>query len=180
MGDLMFALFAAGSNANPLAPDYVTMGVTLVVFVALLAILYKFAWGPILVGLKKREDAIFDARDSAVKAQRDAEETRIKLKAEFDAAHDRIRAMMDEARKDADVLRAEEKQRGVVEAQGERERAKREIESAKDQALQEIQQHAVKLASLIGAKAIGRSVTIDDQQRLVNESLAELQATVKA
>jgi F-type H+-transporting ATPase subunit b len=175
----MQALLAA-SNANPLQPDYVTMGVTLVVFVALLAILYKFAWGPILAGLKKREDAIFAARDAARKAQHDAEETRIKLKAEFDAAHERIRAMMDEARKDADALRAEQKELGVKEAQGERERAKREIESAKDQALQEIQQQAVKLAALIGAKAIGRSVTIDDQQRLIAESLTELQSAVKA
>ena len=177
----MLALFAAATaNANPLAPDYVTMGVTLVVFLALLAILYKFAWGPILVGLKKREDVIFDARDAAKKALHEAEETRVKLKAEFDAAHERIRAMMDEARRDADALRAEEKERGTKDAAAERERAKREIESAKDQAMQEIQQQAVKLAALISSKSLRRSVTIDDQQRLVAESLAELQATVKA
>lgn len=153
---------------------------TLVVFGLLFLILAKFAYKPFVEGLNKREAGIIALKDEAVKAKHDAEEIRAKLNAEFASAQDKIRAMMDEARRDADVLRAEEKERGVKDAMTERERAKREIESSKDQALQEIQQQAVKLATLISSKAMRRSVTIDDQQRLVTESLAELNATVKA
>ena len=101
----MHALFAAGST-DPLAPDYVTMGVTLVVFAALLGLLYAFAWGPILAGLKKREEGVFAARDEAVKVKHEAEELRTKLQAEFAAANDRIRGMMDEARVDAEASKA--------------------------------------------------------------------------
>jgi F-type H+-transporting ATPase subunit b len=172
----MLALFAAG--ADPLKPDFVTMGTTLVVFLALLALLYATAWKPILAGLRKREDAIFAARDDAVRVKKEAEETRAKLNAEFASAADRIRAMMDEARRDADALKASEKAVGLKEAQAERDRAKREIETAKEQAMQEIQQQAVRLASLMSSKALRRSLGEDDHKRLVDESLAELKATV--
>jgi F-type H+-transporting ATPase subunit b len=175
----MFAvMFAENSGANPLAPDFVTMGVTLVVFLALLAILYFAAWGPILKGLKKREESILGARDEAVKIKRETEELRTKLNAEFASANDRIRAMMDEARRDADALKATEKAVGLKDAQVERDRAKREIETAKDQALQEIQQHAVKLASLMSSKAVRRNLGEDDHKRLVQESLDELKTTI--
>jgi F-type H+-transporting ATPase subunit b len=177
----MFAVLFANDpapGANPLALDFVTMGTTLVVFLALLAILYATAWKPILKGLAAREDAILGARDEALRVKHEAEELRAKLNAELAAANDRIRAMMDEARRDADALKASERAVGQKEAQDERERAKREIETAKEQALQEIQQTAVQLATLMSTKAVGRSMTDDDHRRLVAESLSELKTTV--
>lgn len=175
----MFAvLFAADHAANPLQPDYVTMGVTLVVFLLLLGVLYAAAWKPILKGLAAREGAILAARDEAIRTKKEAEDLRTKLNAELAAASDRIRAMMDEARRDADALKASEKAVGVKDAEVERERAKREIETAKEQALQEIQQTAVQLAALMSSKAVGRSMTDDDHRRLVAESLSELKNTV--
>ena len=151
---------------------------TLVVFGLLFAVLAKFAWKPFTEGLAKREATIAAARDEAVKARRAAEEMQASLKAEFAAAQDKIRAMMDEARRDADTLKASEKAVGLREAQAERDRAKREIETAKEQAMQEIQQQAVRLASLMSSKALRRSLGEDDHKRLVDESLAELKATV--
>ena len=139
---------------------------TLIVFGLLFLILAKTAWGPFTEGLRKREESILAARDEAVRARREAEELRVRLKAEFDAAHDKIRAMMDEARRDADALKATE-----------RERAKREIETAKEQALQEIYQRSVQLAALMSSKAVRRTLTPEDHARLVDESLAELNAT---
>lgn len=171
-------ILLAAASADPLAPDYVTMGVTLVVFVALLAILYKFAWGPILAGLKKREETIFAARDEAIRVKAEAVELRTKLQAEFAAANDQIRGLLDEARRDADALKTTEREAGIKEAQAERERAKREIETAKQQALQDIRVQAVKLAAILASKAVQRSVTIEDHERLVAESLAELDRTV--
>jgi F-type H+-transporting ATPase subunit b len=173
------ALFAAADAAghgsgSPLEPDYVTMGVTLVVFLALLGILYVFAWGPILAGLRKREDVIFGARDAALRTKQEAEELRAKLNAEFAQANDKIRAMLEEARRDADALRAREREAGQRDAAAERERAKREIESAKDAALQEIYQRSVDLAALISTKAVRRSLSADDHRRLVDEALADL------
>ena len=169
-------LAAAAGGADPLAPDYVTMGVTLVVFGILLAILYTFAWGPILAGLKKREDAIFNARDEAVRVQREAEELRAKLTAEFAAANDKIKGMLDEARKDGEAVRAKAVEDGAKAAATERDRAKREIEAARDAALDDLYKQSVQLAALMSSKAVRRQLTADDHSRLIDESLAELKA----
>jgi F-type H+-transporting ATPase subunit b len=149
---------------------------TLIVFGLLCAILYWFAWPKISEGLDRREAAITSARDEAIRVKHEAEEIRVKLQAEFANAHGQIRAMMDEARRDAEVLRAKEREAGQREAAAERDRVKREIETAKDTALQEIYQRSVQLASLMSQKAIRRQLTIEDQNRLLEESLAELKA----
>ena len=152
---------------------------TIVVFLILLAVLYKFAWPNIREGLDKRAGAITQARDDAVKAREEAEAIRADLAAQMADAQGKIRAMLDEARRDADVLRQTEKEAGVKDAQIERDRATREIESAKDAALQEIYLQAVDLASLMSSKAIGREISPADHTRLVDESLAELAQSAK-
>lgn len=174
----MLALFAA--STDPLAPDYVTMGVTLVVFGLLLTILYFAAWGPIIAGMKKREEGIFAARDEAVKVKHEAEELRAKLQAEFAAANDRIRAMMDEARKDADALKASEREVGKKEAATELDRARRQIAAETEAAMQALRQQAVELAGLMATKAVRRNLGLGDKQALLEESLAELKQSVKA
>jgi len=151
---------------------------TLIAFGLLTLILAKFAWPKISEGLAKREATITAARDDAIKARHDAEEIRTKLQAEFAQAHAKIRAMMDEARKDAEALRATEREAGQKDAAAERERAKKEIATAKDVALQEIYQTSIKLAAMISTKAIRRQLSINDQERLLQESLSELNAVV--
>jgi F-type H+-transporting ATPase subunit b len=176
----MTALFAAETAANPLAPDFVTMGVTLVVFVLLLTILYVTAWGPILAGLRKREAGMFAARDEAAKVKHEAEELRTKLQAEFAQANDRIRAMMDEARKDADALKASEREVGKKEAATELDRARRQIAAETEAAMDSLRKQAIELAGLMATKAVRRNLDLGDKQALLNESLAELKQTVKA
>ncbi len=151
---------------------------TLLVFGLLCGFLYWFAWPKISEGLSKREATITGARDEAIKARHEAEEIRTKLQAEFAQAQDKIRTLMEEARKDAEVLRAKEREAGLKDAATERDRAKREIETAKDVALQEIYQQSIALAALISTKAIRRQLTIDDRDRLLQESLLELTASV--
>jgi F0F1-type ATP synthase membrane subunit b/b' len=55
-----------------------------------------------------------------------------------------------------------------------REKALAEIEAAKKQALGEIYTESVNLASVMAGKILQRQVTVDDQQRLMDESIAEM------
>jgi F-type H+-transporting ATPase subunit b len=151
---------------------------TLIVFGLLCLILYWKAWPVIVAGLARREAMITAARDDAIKVRQEAEELRKKLQAEFAQAHDQIRALMDEARRDAEVLRTKEREAGQRDAALERDRAKKEIEAARDNALAEIHDRAVQLASLMSSKAIRRQLSIEDQHRLIQESLEELKAGV--
>ena len=151
---------------------------TLVVFGLLLFLLGRFAWPSILKGMQDREQAILTARDEAQAAQREAEGIRAELRNRLAAAQDEVRAMIEDARKDAEKLRATEREAGVKEAAAERERSTTEIAAAKEQALAEIYEKSIRLASLMSSKAIKRQLTVDDHGRLVQDSLAELDARV--
>lgn len=147
---------------------------TLIVFGILVYVLGKFAWGPIMTGLQKREDTIAGYHSEAEKARAEAEKLLTEIKSQRAKASEQVSALIAEARRDADAFRETEKARTAGDIQAERERMKREIEVARDQALAEIWDKTVQLAALVSSKAIGRVVTTDDHRRLIDESLAEL------
>lgn len=145
-----------------------------VVFLVLLLILRKAAWGPMLEGLKKREESIRSAIEEA-KVLREANvKSEAAFKAKLDEAYAQIPKLLDEARRDAQVLAEEMRSKAAAEIQTERQRLHRELETARDQALQELWNQAATLATLISTKAVGRAMSQDDHRRLVDEAVEEL------
>jgi F-type H+-transporting ATPase subunit b len=69
--------------------------------------------------------------------------------------------------------------RAAAEISAERERLRHEVEIAKDQAIKEMWTQAAQLATLISAKAIGRSLTEDDHRRLLDEAMNEMRDSVR-
>jgi F-type H+-transporting ATPase subunit b len=147
---------------------------TLVVFGLLFWLLSKYAWGPIMKGLEKRENTIASHHADAEKARAEAEKLLMEIKAQRAKASEEMAAIIAEARREADAFREAEKVRTAGDIQADRDRLKREIETARDQALSEIWDKTVQLAALVSSKAIGRVVSEDDHRRLIDESLAEL------
>lgn len=147
---------------------------TLVVFLLLVFILRRFAWGPMLEGLKKREDTIRAAVEEAKHARAETVRVTAEFKAKMDEAYAEIPKMMDEARRDAQVLAEEMRGRAHTEIQADRQRLRREIETARDQALKELQEFAANLATQISSKVLRRALTVDDHRRLVDEALTDL------
>lgn len=164
----------AAGDGDLLGIRYDTALFSVIVFVGLLVILRAKAWGPILEGLQKREETI---RTSLEEARKSREEM-LKMKADFQKemaqAQQEIPKLMEEARRDAEALSTEIRAKAAAEIQAERDRQRREIEVAKDQAIKELWEQAAQLATLISAKAIGRSLTEEDHRRLIDESLAEM------
>ena len=147
---------------------------TIVVFLLLLAVLYAFAWKPMMQGLQKRESDIHSAVEDARTAREEAQRLRQEVQAE--------RAKIEQSRREtilkaeADAQRRADEIVAAAEAKmkAERDRALRELETAKDQALQELWRQTANLASVVSTKAIRRSLTPDDHRRFVDEALAEL------
>ena len=163
----------AGSM-NPLAIRYDTAVWAIVVFVFLLVILRKTAWGPILEGLQKREATIRSAVEEAKVARDETRRVTAQFQAEMAAKMAEIPKIMEEARRDAEQLKEEMRAQAAKDIQTERQRLRRELDIGRDQALQELLNHAAHLATLISAKAIGRHLSEDDHRRLVDEALDEL------
>ena len=151
---------------------------TLVVFLLLLFILTKYAWGPMLEALKKREENVRAAIEEALRAREEAQRLREQLQKELNSAHEKVREILDEGRRDAQRLTEEMIAKARSEIQTERDRLRREIETARDQALHELWKQAAQLATLISAKAVRRHLTEDDHRQLVDEALAELSGAV--
>jgi F-type H+-transporting ATPase subunit b len=147
---------------------------TLVVFGVLMFILTRYAWKPMLEGLRKREDSIAEAIAEANRTRGEAQHLRDQFQGQIDNAHATVRDILDAARRDADRATQDMIAKARTEIQSERDRLRREIGTARDQALQELWSHTAQLATLISAKALRKHLSADDQRRLMDEALGEL------
>jgi len=151
---------------------------TLIVFGILVFILGRFAWGPMMAGLDKREAHLRKAHDDAEGARNEAQRALADVQARLSKAAEEVRAMLDEARRDAQVVKDQMKADAATEIQAERDRIRREIDMARDQALQQIYQQAVQLAALVSTKAVKREMTAADHTRLLDEALTDLRTNL--
>ena len=149
---------------------------TLLIFVVVLVVLGKFAWGPILNTLQARESFIHEALATA-KRDRDEAEARLReYEARLAQARTEASAIVDEGRRDAIVVKQRIEEDAQREADKRLERAKREIQIATETATKELYQLSARLATEMAGKVIGRELTPQDHERLITESLDSFQA----
>ncbi len=168
--------FAAGGGENNIfAGDLGNVFWTLVIFFLVLFVLGKYAWGPLLDSLKAREDFIRESLETA-KQDRDRAEARLK---EYDdkitEARAEATAIVEEGRRDAEVARQRIEEEARAEAEKMIERAKREIGIAKETAVKDLYTLSGKLATDIAIRIVGREITPEDHERLIEMSISELE-----
>ena len=139
------------------------MIVMLFFFIVLVALVGKFAWGPVMDMMKKREDHVANEIDTAERNRAEAE----KANAE---AVERLNQTKQEAQQiieDAKVAGSKQEQDIISTARAEAERikaqAQADIQNEKEKALQAIQDQATSLSVLIASKVIERE--INEQER---------------
>ena len=146
---------------------------TAVVFLVVLAILYKFAWGPIAEGLQKRESEI---AAQIAEAQRKNEEAR-QLLADYEkklaAAQDEVRSLIEQGRRDAEKVGQQLVDKAREEAVIERQRAVQQIESATLAALKELAERSATLAVDLAGKIVGARLQAADHNRLIEQAVTE-------
>jgi F-type H+-transporting ATPase subunit b len=144
---------------------------TLVVFLLLMAILWKFAWDPIAKGLDAREASIAKMIEEAKVASESASKQQQQFELKLAQAQEEAGRVIADARRQAESIAAKIKTDAEAAAQKEKDRAVAEIESAKNQALREIAQKSVTTAVDLARKIIQREVRESDHQQLIAESL---------
>ena len=148
---------------------------TIVTFLVLLTLLAKFAWTPLLQALETRQNAIRKSLDDAQQARQELERlnqesANIVNRARVDA--DRI---IVSSRADAERLREEMKQKARAEADAVVKSAERQIQLETARALQQIRTEAVDLSVMIASKLIGKNLTREDNERLIEDALKQVQ-----
>ena len=152
----------------------VTAVTTLIVFALLMALLGKYAWGPISMGLKAREDKIRKDIADAEEARARAEATLKEYSVRLATAEQQVRDMLAKATAEGETIAAGIRTRAQQEAEETRERALRDIDSARDQAVSQVHEQAAVLATNVAEKILRRNLNADDQRDLVAQSLSEL------
>src|SRR5215510_10710285 len=157
-------------------PDPGTYIWTILTFLILLALLAKFAWGPLLDALQKRQDAIRTSLDDAPKAKEElarlqAESARILAEARTEAAN-----IISSTRSDAARFADEMKQKARADAEGVVKNAQREIDTQTNRAIETIRREPIDLSVAVASKILRRDISKADHERLVDDAIREMQA----
>ncbi len=165
---------AEGGKVNLLSPHTGLMFWTILIFVAVMLVLNKFAWGPILEGVRGREKALTDAIAAAA-ADRDAAARLLaEHKAAIEAARTEAQRYIAEGRATAESMRGEMLEQTRQQQAELLERARKEIESEKSKAIDELRREAVDLALAGAGKLIGQKLDGSADRALVEQYLATL------
>jgi F-type H+-transporting ATPase subunit b len=162
---------------NPLVqPDPGLYIWTIVTFLILLALLARFAWRPLLDALEKRQQAIRSSLDDARKAKEElarlqAESARILAEARTEAAN-----IISSTRSDVARFADEMKQKARADAEAVVKNAQREIDTQTNRAIETIRREAIDLSIAVASKILRREITPADNQRLVDDTIREMQA----
>ena len=144
---------------------------TLVVFGLLLAVLWKFAWGPIAMALDRRERSIQDQIAAAQQQNEEAKRLLAQHQDQLASAGEQVRRMLDDAKRQAE----DQRQRIVDEAQraasAEKDRALQEIKAARNAALQDLAQRSVDTAVGLAGQIIKRQLNAEDHASLIGDAL---------
>lgn len=150
------------------------MLVQLVFFIILLVLVKKYAWGPVMGMMQKREEYVANEieiaeqnRAEAERASKEATEQLRQTKEEAqkiieDAKHIGVKQqeeIIDTARKEADRIKVS---------------AQEEIQNEKERAIQALQDKVASLSVLIASKVIEKEINAEDQERLINEYIQEV------
>jgi F-type H+-transporting ATPase subunit b len=163
---------------NPLVqPDPGLYVWTILVFLILLALLAKFAWKPLLQALEQRQASIAKALDDARQAKEELERLHGESARILAAARAEADTILARTREDANRFRDELKQKAQAEAANVVKNAERQIELETARALQQIRAEAVDLSVAIASKILERSVSKEDNQRLIDETFRQIEAS---
>lgn len=163
---------------NPLVqPDPGLFFWTIAVFLVLLFLLRKFAWGPLLAALEERQAGIRKSLDDADKARRELAEVQTKASALIGKARMEADAILSEARADGVRIRQELRDLAQKEAEAITRNAQQQIQLERDRAVAELRQEAVDLSVLIASKLVRRNLTREDNAALIEDALQQVDST---
>ena len=147
---------------------------TIVIFLSLLFILWKYAWGPILAAVDAREESIQKALDEAKERQTEAEKLLAEHREQLADARRQAQEIVAEGRSAGDTVRKEIEEKAREEGQSLIGRARQEIEREKDAALDSLRRESVELALAATARLIDEKVDSEKDKELVMDYLDKL------
>jgi len=166
--------------------DFITIGasvgglrvgdmiVQLIFFLVLLALVKKFAWGPLMSKMEERENYVAGEIDAAEKSRKEAEAAAKDAKQQLDQVKQEAQKMIEDAKATAEKQEQDIVQAARNEAERIKQAAQADIQNEKEQALQALQDKVASLSVLIASKVIEKEIDAQDQEKLINDYIKEV------
>jgi F-type H+-transporting ATPase subunit b len=165
---------AASSGSFLITPNVGLMIWTLLLFGISMYILWKLAFPRISDALDRRQHAIEESIDHAERVRRDADVLLEQYRERLTEARNQAQEIVDRARKAAETREREVQTEAQERREQLMEQTRRDIESETRRAIQEIRREVADLTVLATEKVTRKVLDTDDQRRLVEDALAEL------
>ena len=150
---------------------------TVVVFLVLLAILSKFAWGPILGAVRDREEHIQNALDESERHRKEAEALLEEHRRQLAEARRHAQEIIAEGKAAGEKVRKDIEEKAREEGAMLLERARADIHREKESALAEIRKDAVDIALAAATKLMGERMDTQRDRELVLGYVDDLSST---
>jgi F-type H+-transporting ATPase subunit b len=147
----------------------------IVVFLLLVALLTKFAWRPLLDALDRRQESIKKSLDDARQARQELERLRTESTRILVEARTEADGIISRTRADAARAAEEMKVKARADAENIVKNAERQIELEASRAVETIRREAVDLSVAIASKILQRNISREDNERLIGETLREIE-----
>jgi F-type H+-transporting ATPase subunit b len=169
------ALHAQEGGLRPfMQPDTGLMFWTLLIFIGLLFVLSKFAFGPLTRAVASREKSLQDALDAAKADRAAAAALLAEHQSKIEAARGEAQKFIADARGIAEKMRTDLLETTRKEQAEMLERAARDIAAQRDKAIAQLRREAVDLALAGASKVIEQNLESDKNRQLVESYLASI------
>ena len=144
------------------------------IFIGLIFLLRKYAWGPILSAVNERETSIKDALDSAEAARKEMETLQTDNQRILKEARAEKEVMLKEARNTRTDLINTAKEEAKAEAEKILIQAQEAIQNEKRVAISELKEQVASIATNIAEKVLQKELESNDkQEQLISQLLKD-------
>ena len=147
---------------------------SIVVFVILVVVLWKFVLKPVNNMISKRQDEIREKIDDADKKSLEASKYLEEQKKSIDKSRIEAKKIIDEGKEAARKIKEEIESQASEKSKLMVEDALTEIRSEKDRSINEVKDEMVDIALSASQKMISKSLSEEDHKKLIEESLKDL------
>ena len=150
---------------------------TIFTFLVLVALLSKFAWKPLMLMLDTRQESIKKSLADADTAKRELERLQEESSHIIRKARVEAESILSKSWSDAEKLREEMKVKAKAEADAIVKESQRQIEIEAGRALRQIRSEVADLSIAIASKVIQRNVSKEDNDRLIQDTLKQIESS---
>ncbi len=155
--------------------DPIKLGIQAFNFLLLLFILHRLAYRPLLRMMDARTNRIRGDLDEARRLREESQQDRETYRKQLTLAREESRSVLDEANAVAQRIREQALAEAEAQNAAALRRAQEAIAREKERAIAELRREVADLAIMAATHVVGRSLDGDDQRRLVDQAIAEVE-----